>query len=796
MTSNKRPPSLKERKAITVVTEALRTGSLHRGDIPTTADLLSRTLPELSRLPQHVIRTIAKTAMKHALRAVPADPSIASPEPVPQSPSVPKTPESQSVPRPDSQLANSNDLLPSVRPRTPQSASARKRRRTVTTSAEEPPKTTSFASYLVPRPHERLEDVGGMADVLQMVRELIEWPLTYGSLYSHLGVTPPRGILLHGPPGCGKSFLAHAIAGEFGVSFLKLSGPEVVSGVSGDSERALRALFEEAVRVAPSIVFVDQVDAIGARRDGASREMERRIVAQLMSCLDGLRGNQGREEENGESKGDGQRDRDLKGRAEENVDEPAEGQEGGSGNKRKGAVIVIAATSRPESLEPDLRRAGRLDKEIEVGAPDVNGRAAILKKLCRDLKMNGDVDVGYLAQRTAGYVGADLDLLVKEAGMACVRRFLSEKEVCDESATEKPGSEGENVEMAVVCGDVEDCGAEVEDRLQKGGTMNKELEGWGIERVDFEWGLGTIQPSALREGFATRPNITWDDVGSLEGVRSDLMMSIVAPIRQPELFSSFGLRAPAGVLLYGPPGCGKTLLARAVAGESGANFISVKGPELFSRYVGDSELAVRRVFARARSSAPCVIFFDELDALAPRRRGEGSVAGQRVVNMLLTEMDGFTERRGVFVVAATNRPDIIDGAMLRPGRLDKLVYVGMPDGEGRVSILRTLMKGVRLGADVDMGKIGTLCEGFSGADLQALIRGAGEEALREVLMEKRECTEGIEMKHFERAMESVGPSVSEKDVRMYRAMAKMMKKGGQGVKRESGMTEMIDVAEG
>lgn len=687
----------------------------------------------------------------------------------------------QAVPAAPTFATNSNDLLPSVRPRTPHPSSLRKRRKIVRTAEEE----NSIQSFVVPRPAERLEHVGGISDVLGSICELIQWPLRYARLYRHLGVSPPRGILLHGPPGCGKSLLAHAIAGEFDVPFLRVSGPEIVSGVSGESERTLRALFEEAARCAPSIVFVDEVDAIAAKRDGASKEMERRIVSQLLSCMDNLasRENVVKEEAAAEEEEHGEQSRSVGGVEGDLLRGDRGGEENGpeSSIRRINAVIVIAATSRPESLEPALRRAGRLDREIELGAPDEKAREAILVKLCRELKLADDFDVMRLAKRTAGYVGADLHLLVKEAGLACIRRFARRIE----SATQR------DVEMREATeGGLKDKGAWGENgdsATEQGVTLSQNVMEWDmtdcvIGMEDFDAALSTIQPSALREGFATRPNVSWANIGSLETVRSELMMSIVTPTRHPELFSSLGLRAPAGVLLYGPPGCGKTLVARAVAGESGANFISVKGPELLSKYVGDSELAVRRLFARARSSAPCVIFFDELDALAPRRAGEGSGASERVVNMLLTEMDGFAERRGVFVVAATNRPDIIDPAMLRPGRLDKLIFVPLPDGDGRVSILNKLLKGVRFGVDVDVEQVGRKCEGFSGADLQAVIRGAGEEALKEGLEKGKVDGVFIERRHFEKAVENVGPSVSERDARMYREMEKLMRKGRGRIK--------------
>lgn len=589
----------------------------------------------------------------------------------------------------------------------------------------------------------------------------MEWPLQHANMYAHLGVSPPRGILLHGPPGCGKSLLATAIAGELGVTFLKVSGPEIVSGVSGESERKLRNVFEEAVRLQPSILFVDEVDAIASRREGASKDMERRIVSQLLSCVDqlGVR-RQVREKMDGEVKGveKGEIESSAKSGDESSLHVDVDVNDG-TGDCVMGApsVVVIAATNRPECLEPALRRAGRFDREIELGAPDETARAAIISKLSRNLRLGADFEVGSLAKRSAGYVGADLGLLIKEAGLACIRRFAKTR------AESRCASRMDESEMA----DVEDVG-----RMKRKIT-GKELENLAIEMCDFQQALDTIQPSALREGFATRPDVSWDNVGSLECVREEMMMAIVQPIRHPHMFSSVGLHAPAGVLLYGPPGCGKTLLARAVASESGANFISVKGPELLSKYVGDSELAVRKVFARARSSCPCVIFFDELDALAPRRGSGGADSGasERVVNMLLTEMDGFTDRKQVFLIAATNRPDIIDPAMLRPGRLDKLIFVPLPDEKGRASILRTLLRGVQVCDEVDVDEISRKkeCQGFSGADLQAVIRVAGECALRERMKmgDVGDVMTRIEQRHFDAAVQNVVPSVSPRDARLY-----------------------------
>lgn len=830
--TGKRGPSLKERKAAAALIDALRTGSLRRNDLHGAAELLSRTLPDASRLPQHALRFLTKNAMKQACKTVPPSPGE---ELIPNDESrddLARQVELEQTPKAGFQAANSNDLLPSVRPRNlvnPPST-VRKRRRVGSRAGTGEGIGAALQSFVVPRPSERLGDVGGISDILENIRELIEWPLIHGDVYEHLGVDPPRGILLHGPPGCGKTLLAHAIAGDFDVSFLRVSAPEIVSGMSGESERKLRSVFSEAVRLAPSIVFIDEVDAIASRREGASKEMERRIVSQLLTCIDNLATRASKtttktsEEADSISRQDDGTEADQRLSAAAEPDDTSMDKSAMNATQDRGPVVVIAATNRPESLEPALRRAGRFDREIELGAPDEEARAAILSKLCRRLRLDKDFDVKTLAKRTAGYVGADLHLLAKEAGLACIRRFAKRNEardtdeqkdmhMCENGKTgrndavtngssregeqnfgtllyERKDEEMDDVSRASIENGVErelDVGevSVVERELFLSHRFSsQDLANCAITMDDFGKALLTIQPSALREGFATRPNVSWENVGSLEKVREEMMMAIVEPIRRPEMFSSLGLCTPAGVLLYGPPGCGKTLLARAVASESGANFISVKGPELLSKYVGDSELAVRKVFARARSSAPCVVFFDELDALAPRRGSNGGESGasERVVNMLLTEMDGFSERKQVFLVAATNRPDIIDPAMLRPGRLDKLVYVPLPDEKGRESILQTLLRNVKVADDVDASVVAasTRCEGFSGADLQAVIRTAGERALRERLksIEPSEVDSSIRIqkRHFEQALEIVLPSVSPRDAKLYRSMQNWLRK--------------------
>ncbi|KOO29026.1 vesicular transport protein, partial [Chrysochromulina tobinii] len=494
------------------------------------------------------------------------------------------------------------------------------------------------------------------------VRELVEYPLTHPEIYAHLGVEPPRGLLLHGPPGCGKTLLACSIAAELGCAFLRISAPEVVSGMSGESEAKIRQLFQEAATLAPALIFIDEIDAIAPKRETAQREMERRIVAQLLTCMDEL----------------------------------SFAATGGQ------TVIVMGATNRPDAIDPALRRAGRFDREIALGIPDTAARERILRVLCERMRLAGDLDLGALAKRCNGFVGADLAALCKEAAVVAVNRIFG----------------------------------------------------------DLFGGLLKVQPSARREGFATIPDVTWDEVGALQELRHELHHAIIEPINHPERFEALGLKPSCGVLLHGPPGCGKTLLAKAIANESGASFISVKGPELLNKYVGESERAVRQLFARGRASSPCVVFFDELDALVPRRGGDSSnQASERVVNQMLTEMDGLDGNKQLFVVAATNRPDMIDPAMLRPGRLDKLLYVPLPTPAAREDILRTASRKMPLDASVSLGSIARdrRCEGFSGADLSALAREAAVGALKACTGDTRPV---VTSAHFEAAFSHVFPSVS------------------------------------
>ncbi|KAI9785770.1 MAG: hypothetical protein M1839_008787 [Geoglossum umbratile] len=602
-----------------------------------------------------------------------------------------------------------------------------------------------------------LADLGGVDSVIHDLTELIALPILYPDVYTFSGIQPPRGVLLHGPSGCGKTMIANAFAAELGVSFISISAPSIVSGMSGESEKKLREYFEEARNLAPCLVFIDEIDAITPKRESAQREMEKRIVAQMLTCMDDL-----------------------------SLDK--------TGGK---PVIIIAATNRPDSLDPALRRAGRFNKEINLSVPDEEAREKILKALTQNLRLSGDFNFRNLAKMTPGFVGADLNDLVSTAGVAATKRvFEVLKAQAEEAATV-------NGKMEIDCTPapkqrpspniqvLRDLIRRAEDNLSL-----EQLDSIAITNIDFITAIPKIQPSSKREGFATIPNTTWSDIGALHSVRDELQMAIVEPIRRPERYEQVGITAPTGVLLWGPPGCGKTLLAKAVANESRANFISVKGPELLNKYVGESERAVRQVFVRARSSVPCVIFFDELDALVPRREDSLSEASSRVVNTLLTELDGLGNRAGIYVIAATNRPDIIDPAMLRPGRLGTLLFVDLPGEDERVEILKTLtaIRKTPLAPDVSLEAIARheRCKRFSGADLESLLRAAGVAALRRDL--QREAIGGevtgkgsekgilVEAVDFQQALEKVRPSVNDQE--KYRRLAVKNEWGGKSSRRE------------
>jgi len=526
------------------------------------------------------------------------------------------------------------------------------------------------------------EDVGGIKEIIHKIREMIELPLRHPELFERLGIEPPKGVLLYGPPGCGKTLLAKAVANESGANFIPISGPEVMSKWYGESEKRVREIFEEAEKNAPTIIFLDEIDALAPKREEVTGEVERRVVSQLLTCMDGL--------------------------------------------KKRGNVIVIAATNRVNAVDPALRRAGRFDREIEFPVPDRNGRLEILKIHTRNMPLEKNVDLNRLADVTHGYVGADVWALCKEAAMSALRRVLPEIKWREE--------------------------AELPREL-----MEKLI----VKKYDFERALRLVEPSAMREILVEIPKVKWEDVGGLEKIKESLREMIEWPLKTPESFERLGIEPPKGILLYGPPGCGKTLLAKAVANESGANFISVKGPEVLTMWVGESEKKVRELFRRARQVAPSIIFLDEIDALAPERgHSMGTRATETVVSQLLTEMSGLEELKGVVVIAATNRPDLVDPALLRPGRIDRFVLIPAPDERARLEIFKIHTKGMPL-KSVDLKELVKKTEGFSGADIEALCREAAMSALRENIKAKQ-----VTKKHFDQAIKEAIPSLT-KEVSTY-----------------------------
>ncbi len=650
-------------------------------------------------------------------------------------------------------------------------------------------------------PNVTYEDIGGLKRELRLVREMIELPLKHPEIFQRLGIEPPKGVLLYGPPGTGKTLIAKAVANEVDAHFISISGPEIMSKYYGESEQRLREIFEEAKENAPSIIFIDEIDAIAPKREEVTGEVERRVVAQLLTLMDGL-----------EARGD---------------------------------VIVIGATNRPDAVDPALRRPGRFDREIEIGVPDREGRKEILQihtrgmpiepdynrsdvlKVLRQMKEEGknvdeliekvekagseeeivkilkeredvfnevrsrliDLMLEELADLTVGFVGADLAALAKEAAMHALRKRIETGEI-DVEAEEIP---------------------------------EEVLENLKVTKEDFLEALKLIEPSAMREVLVEVPKVTWDDVGGLENAKQELREAVEWPLKYPDLFRAAGIKPPKGVLLYGPPGTGKTLIAKAVANEANANFISVKGPELLSKWVGESEKHVREMFRKAKQVAPCILFFDEIDALAPRRgMGADSHVTERVVSQLLTELDGIEELKDVFVIAATNRPDMIDPALLRPGRIERHIYIPPPDKEGRKEIFKIHLRGKPLAYDdEDVKKAGervgvkvesvrdlerlseeerrkvesalrdVICEwlaeltdGYTGADIEAVCREAGMLAIREVVkpgMSKEEAKEvaknvRITKEHLKKAVERVKPSLTKDDLKRYEQIAETFRK--------------------
>ncbi len=528
------------------------------------------------------------------------------------------------------------------------------------------------------------EDIGGLKEEIQKVREMIELPLRHPEIFEKLGIEAPKGILLYGPPGTGKTLLAKAVANESNAHFISISGPEIMSKFYGESEARLREIFKEAKEKAPSIIFIDEIDSIAPKREEVTGEVERRVVSQLLSLMDGL--------------------------------------------ESRGKVIVIAATNRPNAIDPALRRPGRFDREIEIRVPDKKARLEILQIHTRNMPLAPDVNLEKIANMTHGFVGADLEYLCKEAAMKCLRRVLPELNLEEEKIPPE--------------------------------VLNKLI----VTMDDFMEALKEVTPSAMREVYIETPDVRWSDIGGLEDVKRQLQEAVEWPLKYPELYKKLGHTMPKGILLHGPSGTGKTMLAKAVATESEANFISVRGPELLSKWVGESERGVREVFRRARQAAPCVIFFDEIDSIAPVRGiGGDSMVTERVVSQLLTEMDGIQSLQGVVVLAATNRIDMVDPALLRPGRFDKLIYVGMPDKYARQKILEIHTKNKPLAEDVRLDKIAEMCEDFSGADVAAVANTAVSLVLHEYLSKyptPEEVAKHVEEakiyhRHFEEAVKKV-----------------------------------------
>jgi transitional endoplasmic reticulum ATPase len=540
------------------------------------------------------------------------------------------------------------------------------------------------------------EDIGGLDRELEQVREMIELPMRHPELFQQLGIEPPKGVLLHGPPGTGKTLMARAVANEIDAYFTDISGPEIMSKYYGESEEQLREVFEEAEENAPAVVFIDEIDSIAPERGETSGDVERRVVAQLLSLMDGL--------------------------------------------DDRGDVIVIGATNRVDAIDPALRRGGRFDREIEVGVPDKDGREEILQVHTRGMPLAEGIDLEKYAENTHGFVGADIAQLTKEAAMNALRRIRPELDL-----------------------EEDEIDAETLERLE-------------VTETDFKHALKGIEPSALREVFVEVPDTTWEDVGGLEGTKERLREAIQWPLEYPEVFQQMDMQAAKGVLMYGPPGTGKTLLAKAIANESQSNFISIKGPELLNKYVGESEKGVREIFEKARANAPTVVFFDEIDSIAGERgkhSGDSGV-GERVVSQLLTELDGLEELEDVVVIATTNRPDLIDAALLRPGRLDRHIHVPVPDEDARRKIFTVHTQDKPLASDVDLDNLARRTEGYVGADIEALCREASMAATREFIesVEPDDVDDSVgnvkvTAEHFEQALEEVTPSVDEETKERY-----------------------------
>ncbi|PSP65355.1 AAA family ATPase [Halobacteriales archaeon QH_8_64_26] len=583
--------------------------------------------------------------------------------------------------------------------------------------SEKPAEQISEGAGSTETPSVTYEDIGGLERELEQVREMIELPMRHPELFQQLGIEPPKGVLLHGPPGTGKTLLAKAVANEIDAFFTNISGPEIMSKYYGESEEQLREVFEEAEENEPAIVFIDELDSIAPKRGETTGDVERRVVAQLLSLMDGL--------------------------------------------EDRGQVTVIGATNRVDSLDQALRRGGRFDREIEIGVPDRDGREEVLQVHTRGMPLAEDIDLGTYAENTHGFVGADLESLSKEAAMGALRRIRPDLDL-----------------------ETEEIDAEV-------------LESLEVTDDDFREALKGIEPSALREVFVEVPDITWEDVGGLGDTKERLRETIQWPLDYPEVFDALDMQAARGVMLYGPPGTGKTLMAKAVANEAESNFISIKGPELLNKYVGESEKGVREVFSKARENAPTVIFFDEIDAIAGERgqnAGDSGV-GERVVSQLLTELDGLEELEDVVVVATSNRPDLIDPALLRPGRLDRHVHVPVPDETARRAIFTVHTRDKPLADNVDLDSLAPRTQGYVGADIEAVCREAAMAASRELITEvdPAEIDSGIGNvrvtdEHFEWALNEVTPSVTEETRERYDEIEQRFDSGEPAEEREVGRT--------
>jgi transitional endoplasmic reticulum ATPase len=520
------------------------------------------------------------------------------------------------------------------------------------------------------------EDIGGLNEEIRRIREMVELPLRHPEIFQRLGIDPPKGVLLHGPPGCGKTLLARAVANESDANFYAINGPEIMSKFYGESEGRLRKMFEDAEKNAPSILFIDEIDAIAPKRSEVTGEVERRVVAQLLASMDGL--------------------------------------------KSRGHIIVIGATNRPEAIDEALRRPGRFDREIEIAIPGRDGRLEILQIHTRGMPLAEDVNLQRISEFTHGYTGADLEALSREAAMKALRRYLPRID------------------------------------LEQKRIPHEVLDQMVVTTEDVMSAFREVTPTAMREVYVEIPNVHWDEVGGLEDVKQQLKEVVEWPIKYPERFTKLGITPPKGILLHGPPGCGKTLLARAVATESEANFISIRGPEVFSKWVGESEKAIRETFRKARMAAPSIIFFDEFYSLVPLRGGSGdSRVSERVISQLLTEIDGLMNLQNIVVLAATNRPDMIDPAVLRPGRFDRRIYVHPPGYEARLKILQIKTKDMAKEKNVNLEELTKSMDGYSGADIESIVREAGMNALR-----RDPDATTVTLEDFKKVMEEIAPSIT------------------------------------